>query len=88
MPWDEPPSPNDAKDGLGMMVVVIVHPSCARGEGCDSDRRRGTGQVRRHLHGRPCLVVQPCLARVARWFLSTLNVYLSIKISTQLMELC
>jgi hypothetical protein len=40
-----------------------------------------------HLQGRPCLVVRPCLARVARWFLFHLNVYLSKKIAKQLVEL-
>jgi hypothetical protein len=25
-PWDEPPSPSDARDGLGMTVVVVDWP--------------------------------------------------------------
>jgi hypothetical protein len=25
-PWDEPPSPRDAQDGLGMTVVVVAWP--------------------------------------------------------------
>jgi hypothetical protein len=47
-----------------------------------------TWQGRPHLQGRPYLVVRPCLAHVARWFNFVLNVYLPIKITTQLVELC
>jgi hypothetical protein len=81
-------------DQTNISLINLVHPSCARGEGLDWDQGRGTGQVRSHLpgrphlQGRPCLVVRPCLAHVARWLHSPpLNVYLSIKIATQLLEL-
>jgi hypothetical protein len=48
-------------------MIDLVHPSCARREGSVRERGRGTGQGRPHLQGRSCLLVRPCLARVARW---------------------
>jgi hypothetical protein len=61
-------------DQTDVSLVDLVHPSCVGGRGGVLDPRRATGQVRPHLLGRPhlqvwlCLVVRPCLARVAHWF--------------------
>jgi hypothetical protein len=71
----------------------LVHPSCDAGKEVfgTEDVARGrcgrTWQGRPHLQGRSCLVVRPCLARVAHWFHFPLNVYLFIKIATQLVQL-